>query len=62
MRAMTSSEIHDAIHQALEEVDRRLASGEIDGSGRFYAKEELVAGVGTGTPSRPAKKEETPAA
>jgi hypothetical protein len=45
---MTSREIHEAIHQALAEVDRRLASGELDGSGRYYTDEELAAGAATG--------------
>ncbi|HZB88759.1 MAG TPA: hypothetical protein VE291_08900 [Terracidiphilus sp.] len=37
---MTSSEVHEAIRNAMAEVSRRLASGELDGSGRFYSKEE----------------------
>lgn len=45
---MTSEERHEAVHQALAEVDRRLASGELDGSGRFYTDAELAAGAATG--------------
>lgn len=36
MKKMTSDELHEAIHQALDEVSRRLESGELDGSGRYY--------------------------
>ena len=55
---MTSREMHEAIRQALDEVDRRLASGELDGSGRYYTDEELAAGAATGgkrTPVKPVK-------
>lgn len=45
----------DAVHQALAEVDRRLASGELDGSGRYYTDEELAAGAATGGKRAPAK-------
>ena len=45
---MTSRQILDGLHEALKEVDRRLASGELDGSGRFYTDEELAAGAATG--------------
>jgi len=45
---MTSRQILDSVDRALEEVDRRLASGELDGSGRFYTDEELAAGAATG--------------
>jgi hypothetical protein len=62
MKNMTSQEIHDAIRRGLDEVDRRLASGELDGSGRFYADEELAAGAATGRLRKPETKAETPAA
>lgn len=62
MKDMTSQQMFDAVHRALEEVDRRLASGELDGSGRFYTDEELAAGAATGRIERPAKKKEAPAA
>jgi hypothetical protein len=45
---MTSEEKHEAVRLALAEVDRRLASGELDGSGRYYSDEELAAGAATG--------------
>jgi len=41
MRSMTSREIHNAIREALEEVSRALASGEIDRAGRYYSDSEL---------------------
>ncbi len=49
---MTSRQILDSVDQALAEVDRRLASGELDGSGRFYTDEELAAGAATGRLNR----------
>lgn len=55
---MTSRQMLKAVDQALEEVDRRLASGELDGSGRYYTDEELAAGAATGgknTGAKPAK-------
>jgi hypothetical protein len=45
---MTSRQMLDAVDQALAEVSRRLESGEIDGSGRYYTDEELAAGTATG--------------
>jgi hypothetical protein len=59
---MTSQEIFDAVDQALAEVSRRLASGELDGSGRYYTDEELAAGAATGRKRAPAKPEEATAA
>lgn len=50
------------IRAALEEVSRRLASGELDGSGRFYTDAELAAGAATGVIRKPRKSAETPAA
>ena len=58
MKNLTSHELHEAIDQALAEVSRRLASGELDGSGRYYTDAELAAGSATGEkrlPSKPAK-------
>jgi hypothetical protein len=55
---MTSREIHDAIDSGMAEVSRRLASGELDGSGRYYTDAELAAGAATGgkrIPAKPAK-------
>ncbi len=52
---MTSRQKLDAVNQALAEVSRRLASGELDGSGRYYTDEELAAGAATGGKRTPAK-------
>ena len=52
MKRLNSDELHETIHRALKEVDRRLASGEIDGSGRFYTDDELAAGAATGRLAR----------
>jgi hypothetical protein len=41
---MTSRQMLDAVDQALAEVSRRLESGELDGSGRYYTDEELKEG------------------
>jgi hypothetical protein len=54
---MTSQEIHDAIDSGMAEVSRRLESGELDGSGRYYSDEELAAGAATGG-KLPARKRE----
>jgi len=62
MKNLTSQQMFDAVHRALEEVDRRLASGELDGSGSFYTDEELAAGAATGRIEKSAKKKEAPAA
>jgi hypothetical protein len=59
---MTSGEIHEAIDQALEEVSRRLATGELDGSGRYYTDAELAAGAATGGKRPFAKPEKANAA
>lgn len=62
MKALTSDELHTTIRQALEEVSRRLASGELDGSGRFYSDAELAAGAATGKLRTPKSSTEAPAA
>lgn len=59
---MTSQEIHEALHQALAEVDRRLASGELDGSGRYYTDEELAVDAATGKPRAEARPDKATAA
>jgi hypothetical protein len=59
---MSSEEWHEAVRRGLVELDRQLASGELDGSGRFYTDEELAAGAATGRIEKPAKKKEAPAA
>ena len=62
MKRLDSNELHMTIRAALEEVSRRLASGELDGSGRFYTDAELAAGAATGVIRKPRKSAETPAA
>ena len=52
----------DAVDQALAEVSRRLASGELDGSGRYYTDAELAAGAATGGKRTPPKPEKAAAA
>ena len=55
---MTSRQMLDAVDQALAEVSRRLESGELDGSGRYYTDEQLAEGAATGgirIPVRPKK-------
>jgi hypothetical protein len=55
VKNLSSRELHETIGQALAEVDRRLASGELDGSGRYYTDAELAAGAATGGKRAPAK-------
>jgi hypothetical protein len=62
VKRLSSDELHDAIHRALAEVDRKLASGELDGSGRFFTDEELAAGAALGKLSKKKKSEAAPAA
>lgn len=63
MKKMTSSEWHKAVHKALDEVDRKLASGELDQSGRFYTDQELHASAATGRlRKKSTKKSQEPAA
>jgi len=68
MKQMSSREFLDGIEKALAEVDRKLASGELDGSGRFYTDEQLRAGAATGHTTKkplskkPQKKSQEPAA
>jgi hypothetical protein len=57
-----SRELLDQFDRALSEVHRQAASGELDGSGRFYTDEELAAGAATGRSKKPAPKAEDPAA
>ena len=59
---MTSRQMLDVVDKALVEVARRLASGELDGSGRYYTDEELAAGAATGGVHRPVKPEKASAA
>ena len=53
---MTSRQMLNAVDQALAEVSRRLASGELDGSGRYYTDEELAAGAATGMKVKPKRR------
>ena len=45
---MTSRQKLEAVDYALAEVTRRLESGELDRSGRYYSDEELAAAAATG--------------
>jgi hypothetical protein len=58
---MTVQEIFDAVDSGMAEVSRRLASGELDGSGRYYTDAELAAGAATGGKRTPAKPEKAAA-
>jgi hypothetical protein len=63
MKEMSSQEWHQAVRQGLDEVSRRLESGELGGAGRYYSDEELAAGAATGTVHKPpARAARTPAA
>jgi hypothetical protein len=59
---MTSRQILDSIDEALAEVSRRLESGELDGSGRYYTGEELATGAATGQIRKPMQPPKAPAA
>jgi hypothetical protein len=63
MKELTPDEWHDAVRKALDEVDRKLASGELDQSGPYYSDEELRAmAASNGAPKKPEKKSQGPAA
>lgn len=59
---MRSREILDAVDQALAEVSRRLESGELDGSGRYFTDEELAAGAALSGMKMPKKNVGPPVA
>jgi hypothetical protein len=59
---MTSEEIFEAVDSGMAEVARRLESGELNRSGRFYTDEELAAGAATRFKRTPAKPEKASAA
>ena len=59
---MTSEEIFEAVDSGMAEVARRLASGELDGSGRYYTDEELAAGAATSGSLKPAASKKASAA
>jgi hypothetical protein len=52
MKSLSSTELHATIDRALAEVSRRLASGELDQSGRYYSDEELRRQVPSFKPRR----------
>jgi hypothetical protein len=56
MSTITVQAIFDAIDSGLAEVSRRLASGELDQSGRYFTDEELAAGAATGTKAKAARR------
>jgi hypothetical protein len=62
VKDLTSREMLDAVDKALAEVPKRLASGELDGSGRVYNDEELAAGAATGAQQKNGKSKSAPAA
>jgi hypothetical protein len=62
MKTLTSKEMLDAMDAALAEVDRKLAAGELDQSGRFWSDEELAAGAATGKSVKPPRESEPSAA
>ena len=57
MKDLNSRELHETIDQALAEVARRIESGELDGSGRYWTDEELAAGAATSVQQPPAKRD-----
>lgn len=59
---MTSRQLLDAVDKSLAEVEHRLASGELNQSGRYYSDEELAAGAATGGDRRPVKTKKASAA
>ncbi len=42
---MTPSEFFRAVDEGMAEVSAKLASGELDGSGRYWTDEELATGI-----------------
>jgi len=58
---MTPEERSRAIEKVLDTIPARLASGELNGAGRFYSDAELAAGAATGKPAA-AKPEKASAA
>lgn len=59
---MTVEEIFEALDSGMAEVSRRLASGELDGSGRYYTDEDLKAGLARGARTLPSAPQKQPAA
>jgi|HubBroStandDraft_5_1064220.scaffolds.fasta_scaffold03562_3 hypothetical protein len=59
---MTSQEIFEAVDSGMKDVARKLESGEIDGSGRYFTDEQLAAGAATPAVSARAATTRTTAA
>ena len=59
---MTSQEIFEAVDSGMKDVARKLESGEIDGSGRYFTDEELAAGAATGGDLKRSKTKKASAA
>jgi hypothetical protein len=59
---MTSRQLLDIFDQVLTDVRREIASGELDGSGRFFTDEELAAGAATGKLKKKDEAKPAPAA
>ncbi|HUA92664.1 MAG TPA: hypothetical protein VL991_08865 [Terracidiphilus sp.] len=59
---MTSRQFLIAIDEALRVVSRKLASGELDGSGRFFTDEDLASGAASGKLKKNDQSEAAPAA
>jgi len=57
-----SRQLLDLFDKALTEVHREAASGELDGSGRYFTDEELAAGAATGRKEKTEKQADSPAA
>lgn len=62
METMTVQEIFEAIDRGMAEAKRQLASGEMDGSGRYWTDEELAQGAATSGIIQPKPARENPAA
>lgn len=45
MGTVTAQEIFRAIDEGMAEISSKLASGELDGSGRYWTDEELASGA-----------------
>ena len=54
MNNMTVQEIFDAIDSGMKQIAQKLATAELDGSGRFWTDEELASGAATDARLNPA--------
>jgi hypothetical protein len=59
---LTTQEIFKAIDEGMAEIASKLASGELDGSGRYWTDEELSSGVAKEGKLDPVPIEEPPGA